>query len=107
MLPGNRGGGARTVLGTAHQPVPLLGSARRRTAARARRNPTRGAAGRCGARAATGRSVPLFAVGGDVVVREDAGPQRIAAWATAIRAGTTFSTADDNAALFAATAVVR
>ena len=45
----------------------------------------------------------LFAAGADLTVGEDAAPQRIAGWATAIRRHTTFSTSTDARALFATT----
>ena len=50
---------------------------------------------------ATPAAAPLFSAGAGLTVTEDAAPQRIAGWATAIRRHTTFSTATDSSSLFA------
>jgi putative nucleotidyltransferase with HDIG domain len=46
-------------------------------------------------------ATPLFAAGADVSVDEDAAPQRIAGWATAIHRHTTFSASTGSPSLFA------
>jgi putative nucleotidyltransferase with HDIG domain len=100
VLVGPRGGGARALRAVVHRPkIPAATEPINAAAIIVPPPDPRPSTPANPAPAAP--AAPLFTAGANLTVGEDAAPQRVADWATAIRDHTTFSATTDAASLFA------